>query len=201
MLAWFALVVSVVGLFVNIIINRDKLKTFVDDLSNWQQQQIEKKKVIAAIKKYSAREKDTVKQSKAARLPKLNMLYTSQFFLSGILSAITNFLAFPSLDSLRAIFPYLGSWISIFGSVLLYFLILRISLILIRKQLRATSSRNLRFLIFVTHTTVVYILTWALFTLTGIYNLSFEPFYAGLISGTFLYILSLSSIKQERDRQ
>lgn len=51
MIAWIALFVSVIGLFINIIVQREKLSTAIEEFRKWKQQQNERKKASEAVKK------------------------------------------------------------------------------------------------------------------------------------------------------
>jgi hypothetical protein len=80
--ARIALVISIIGLAVTIIAQRDKLLSFLDELKAWRVEKGEKKKALALVAKLAATE--TRDLSSIA-------IYLLMFFLSVISSAILSF--------------------------------------------------------------------------------------------------------------
>jgi len=104
MVAWVALIVSIISLTVNIIVQRDKLTAFFDDLSKWQQQKSEIRKARALIGRIAKADSAGLATDDKSPLIVPSVLTISFFLISVIASAIISLME-QYLANLSAIIP------------------------------------------------------------------------------------------------
>jgi hypothetical protein len=188
MVAWIALAISTISLVVNIIVQRDKLKSFSEELSNWLVQQVEKRKATTTVNRFATPDSGERKEIKN---PQRTIPLNTSFFLLSIISS-----AILGLYEIQTPITLIGLGVIVFTLV---------SIIPVNIVILVFAKKRYRWwvyaLVFILtlFMIVMYAFMWSFTT----FLVLFQPvsvFYAGVIAGVIVAILTWLYVQRAEHR-
>lgn len=181
MVAWIALVVSTIALIVNLIVQRDKLKTFTEEVNVWLKQRTEKKKAADFLGKITNTESSDKKTNRGP-FP----LQPPLFLFSIMSSALLSLFNVQALLDVFALGILLYTAVSAIPTILLILIFVKPKILAYYVVVSLTAFLAI----------VIYGSIWAFATVLTLQILPNSPFYAGSIAGVFIAVYLWVSIRR-----